>query len=673
MFNKLLKKKKQISDFFDVTSLDKEDLLKIADEAINYIPESEVIDHVSEEESEEIEDNIKVLEKKVSFNNGMENIYQDLEIFTDKDSVFETINRTNTNIGKICLKNIIKNPIKDITELNKRQNILKVFLDNKTLYNDLIIKYNKLQELEPEVLWIYKKKNKEELALISRVYFSQKFIKRFNKDENILMIYNYFQIIFSPLYGLLTPIIFFIAPYLYLRFFSNIRFDFKTYFKMLKVSFFGSQNGNNLFGHQAPAWSRYVSMFMTVFMYIHNIYNSVEVSRNTNSIINELHKKLNNLAEYLNIFDDVYSKTEKILNHDTKILRCFKKLKDKIFTQEPSMMSNKGIILVCFNDVLENKKDLQGAFEYLGKVDSILSTIKLYHEFLGTRCTYCLPKILVNETPVLNAARIWHSFLNPKSVICNDINIGQDNPNNIVITGPNAGGKSTFIKSLTLNILLAQTLGIVASESFEYTPFHIINTYLNIPDCKGKESLFEAEMHRARDHIKNLKKLSSNEFSFVVMDEIFSSTNPEEGIAGGYAIGEALGEFKNSISCITTHYSYITNLENTSDYANYKIPITRDEDDSIIYPYKLIKGISDQYIALELLKQKGFDNSLVERALSVCKNLDLRNNKKVILKKQETKTTKPHIKEKIVEDVKEEVKKEIKEMKENKDTSKIKK
>ena len=157
------------------------------------------------------------------------------------------------------------------------------------------------------------------------------------------------------------------------------------------------------------------------------------------------------------------------------------------------------------------------------------------------------------------------------------------------------------------------------------------------------------------------------------MDEIFSSTNPEEGIAGGYAIGEALGEFKNSISCITTHYSYITNLENTSDYANYKIPITRDEDNSIIYPYKLIKGISDQYIALELLKQKGFDNSLVERALSVCKNLDLRNNKKVIIKKQETKTLKPEVTEKIVEDVKEQVKKEIKEMKENKDTSKIKK
>ena len=115
---------------------------------------------------------------------------------------------------------------------------------------------------------------------------------------------------------------------------------------------------------------------------------------------------------------------------------------------------------------------------------------------------------------------------------------------------------------------------------------------------------------------------------------IFSSTNPEEGIAGGYAIGEKLSRYKNSIACITTHFSYITNLEKTSDYKNYKIPITRDEDNNIIYPYKLKKGVSDQYIALELLKQKGFDNQLVDRAMNVCERLDLSkvflNDKKVL-------------------------------------------
>ena len=82
------------------------------------------------------------------------------------------------------------------------------------------------------------------------------------------------------------------------------------------------------------------------------------------------------------------------------------------------------------------------------------------------------------------------------------------NPNNFLITGPNAGGKSTLIKSLTLCILLSQTLCISPAENLILTPFKLVNTYLNIPDCKGKESLFEAEMHRARDHINDLKLLN---------------------------------------------------------------------------------------------------------------------------------------------------------------------
>jgi len=154
----------------------------------------------------------------------------------------------------------------------------------------------------------------------------------------------------------------------------------------------------------------------------------------------------------------------------------------------------------------------------------------------------------------------------------------------------------------------------------------LINTYLNIPDCKNKESLFEAEMHRARNHLKNLKELGDHEFSFIVMDEIFSSTNPEEGISGAYAICNKLAEYKNSISVITTHFNYLTKLENSGNYKNYKIPIERNEHNEIVYPYKLQEGASDQHIALELLKKKGFDSDIVDDAILVCEKLKLSNH-----------------------------------------------
>ena len=196
----------------------------------------------------------------------------------------------------------------------------------------------------------------------------------------------------------------------------------------------------------------------------------------------------------------------------------------------------------------------------------------------------------------------------------------------MLITGPNAGGKSTLIKSLGISTLFAQTIGICFSDSAELTPFKVLNSYLNIPDCKGKESLFEAEMNRAREHIGFCDSIGENEKSFIIMDEIFNSTNPDEGISGATAIAEKLASYTNSISIITTHFNYLTNLESYSNFKNYKIPCAFDNNKNISYPYKLEEGISTQNIALELLRAKGFDDSIIDRANTVCSSLNTSDN-----------------------------------------------
>ena len=164
-----------------------------------------------------------------------------------------------------------------------------------------------------------------------------------------------------------------------------------------------------------------------------------------------------------------------------------------------------------------------------------------------------------------------------------------------------------------------------------YTISPFINTYLNIPDSKGKESLFEAEMRRSLEFLNILKKLDKNKFSFVIMDEIFSSTNPDEGISGAYAIANNMSKYLNNMCMITTHYSYLSKLEKTGKFRNYKIPIKRDNENNIVYTYKLEPGISNQYIALELLKKKGFDKNIVDDALTICKKINDDNNKIVRL------------------------------------------
>ena len=132
-------------------------------------------------------------------------------------------------------------------------------------------------------------------------------------------------------------------------------------------------------------------------------------------------------------------------------------------------------------------------------------------------------------------------------------------------------------------------------------------------------------MRRSLQYINTIKTLDKKKFSFVIMDEIFSSTNPEEGIAGAYAIANNISKNTNNITILTTHYSYLSKLEKTGKFKNYKIPINRDSNNNIEYTYKIEPGVSHQYIALELLQNKGFDKEIVSEALSVCQQLNMKN------------------------------------------------
>ena len=154
---------------------------------------------------------------------------------------------------------------------------------------------------------------------------------------------------------------------------------------------------------------------------------------------------------------------------------------------------------------------------------------------------WSIPSILNNKEKPEIVLEGFRNILVDGHTIENDIHIGGNSSNkNLMITGPNASGKSTFLKSITECLIFAQTIGLVPCHSMNYTPFKEINTYLNIPDCQGKESLFQAEMERCFNQIQNIKKLDSNEFVFSIMDEIFVSTNYYESISGAYAISEKM-------------------------------------------------------------------------------------------------------------------------------------
>ena len=149
----------------------------------------------------------------------------DLELFegigNDKDnSIYSHINQTHTKMGGFLLKKILENPTKEVKILQSRQAIIKKLAQNPELKSLLEEKLPKIKESELDLLYLWKTLDEETSYLFNMVYFQNKFLKVFNKNEFVLKMYNYYVILFSPIYGILTPILMVLAPFIFMKFYS---------------------------------------------------------------------------------------------------------------------------------------------------------------------------------------------------------------------------------------------------------------------------------------------------------------------------------------------------------------------------------------------------------------------------------------------------------------------
>jgi DNA mismatch repair ATPase MutS len=160
-------------------------------------------------------------------------------------------------------------------------------------------------------------------------------------------------------------------------------------------------------------------------------------------------------------------------------------------------------------------------------------------------------------------------------------------------------------------------------------------------------------MYRARNHIKEIKELQGCDYAFVVMDEIFNSTNYEEGVAGAYIIGKELGTIKNSLAIITTHFGYLTKLSKTGNFINYMFDVEKNANNNqIIKSYKIKEGISKQYLALDLLENNGFNTEMIQEARQIFQELVERNNKEIENEEKKEEEKKEEEKKEVIEEEK---------------------
>jgi DNA mismatch repair ATPase MutS len=198
--------------------------------------------------------------------------------------------------------------------------------------------------------------------------------------------------------------------------------------------------------------------------------------------------------------------------------------------------------------------------------------------------------------------------------VYNDVSLAK----NLVITGPNASGKTTILKSCLVNILLSQQVGCGFFTSATLIPYQHLHCYLNIPDTSGRDSLFQAEARRCKNILDEIdEKKKSGDRHMCVFDELYSGTNPEEAVSSAFAFLLYLGKNKNIDCLLTTHfYDLCQHLETgeKSRYVNMSMKTEITSSGEFMYIYQLTKGISKVKGGIQILTDMKYPQEILDQA-----------------------------------------------------------
>ncbi len=260
------------------------------------------------------------------------------------------------------------------------------------------------------------------------------------------------------------------------------------------------------------------------------------------------------------------------------------------------------IDLIKFNQMIQifdnNEVELTRLFETAGFLDAMIAA----SSFRVLMRDWCVPELTAEGGPFLSMREVYHPMLD------NPVKASISENRSVLITGSNASGKSTFIKTLAINAILAQTIDTVMAEEYRASFFQVASSMALRDDIFSKESYYIVE-------IKSLKRIADRIGSGTPMlcfvDEVLRGTNTLERIA---ASAEILSDFasKNAICFAATHDIELTHiLENR--YSNYHFQ-EYVEDDQVLFDYKLYEGRAVSKNAIRLLKMLGYADRITERA-----------------------------------------------------------
>lgn len=540
-------------------------------------------------------------------------VSDDLELYNDTDNcIYNIIFSPKNDFAKFNVKYWNELYTNDINFLIDTQNIIKEFeiFDNKPCIDCDTI----------SDIWNETKNNSE--FYFKYNYLDWDILKQFNTSSSLLLLITIVHLS-SPILFFLAPLFIIIVPFFILKY-QGLNVTFTMYYEILKIVLkehvFGKLNqgfSNNSFHNFGILY-----MIFCVVFYIIQIYNNFKTCYTFYNNIKQVNDYINSIDTFI---DDTVKNMNKFIkisqNCDTYILfnNDLKKHKNNIlklknslsnisqFSHSPKKIMEFGELLQIFYVIHSNndfEKSIQFSIGFNGYIDNICTLHELY----------------VNNH--ISCAKFSHKYkckindqVYPPLYLTDDkVKNSFDLSSNAIITGPNASGKTTTLKTTIINVILTQQFGLGFYDKCYINPYTHIHSYINIPDTSNRDSLFQAESRRCKDIIDIILANSdpNKHRHFCIFDELYSGTNPVEAPKAGYAFLKYLNSFKNVNLILTTHYYFICKkFRKSKRITNYKMKVLVDKDNNHDFTYKMIPGISDLKGAIKILKDMDYPDEII--------------------------------------------------------------
>lgn len=236
---------------------------------------------------------------------------------------------------------------------------------------------------------------------------------------------------------------------------------------------------------------------------------------------------------------------------------------------------------------------LPGWFDKLGRVDALCSLAN----YARNNEDFCYPE-LSESSYYLSALSLGHPLIPVPARVTNDFSVGSGGEI-IIVTGANMAGKSTFLRTVAVNMVLAMAGAPVCADKFVFTPCTVFSSMRTTDSLSDKESYFYAELKRLRI-LK--ERLQDGENIFFLLDEILKGTNSKDKSEGAQLFTERLMEYK-ATGMIATHDVQLGRLADDYGQIKNKCFEIEIEGDDVKFDYILREGMTTKMNAAILMKQ----------------------------------------------------------------------